>query len=463
MKKHILLISTFILSFVLLVGNVNAEDNIRLSCLYDGNKNCAKWYTLGINPCTQGITLINQTESGDINVYYTTEAISDRSELYKYPITAKDFNRYKKNKNGNLKYENHGEDDLKGQLKEKGCPKYVDYKSRLISYTHDVPDKDDDFDGYYPLISSEPIKENVKVEELKCEYPKLSYQKKFIITQSKDGKITTTYDGEDKAVNFNNDESNTGYNKATGKFDKCPLCVNVHGDYADFYNGESDGSCKSSYSGFTDSENTDWKFTCTYSTADKYTAIKEITLSYNENNFQTSFKIINSNIDKSTIKKKFTPTQLWKSNSNSCPDHLNLEYVAQSELTNLYLDNDSGVLYVLTSTSTGGNEPNPNPKPEPKNCQDLFGDEVIKVINDAMKIIRLVVPILLIILGITDFFRATFSDSEDNMKKDRDRFIKRIIAAIIVFIVPFFVNLVLKIANSVWSDINAETCTTEQK
>ena len=44
------------------------------------------------------------------------------------------------------------------------------------------------------------------------------------------------------------------------------------------------------------------------------------------------------------------------------------------------------------------------------------------------------------------------------MKKDRDRFIKRIIAAIIVFIVPIFVNLVLNIANTVWGSINKETC-----
>ena len=75
-----------------------------------------------------------------------------------------------------------------------------------------------------------------------------------------------------------------------------------------------------------------------------------------------------------------------------------------------------------------------------------------------MKVIRIAVPILLVVLGMTDFLRATFSDNEDNMKKDRDRFIKRIIAAIIVFIVPIFVNLVLNIANTVWGSINKETC-----
>ena len=75
-----------------------------------------------------------------------------------------------------------------------------------------------------------------------------------------------------------------------------------------------------------------------------------------------------------------------------------------------------------------------------------------------MGLIRIAVPIILIVFGIVDFFRATFSDNEDNMKKDRERFIKRIIAAIIVFIVPMFVHLVLTIANNVWGYINPETC-----
>lgn len=91
-------------------------------------------------------------------------------------------------------------------------------------------------------------------------------------------------------------------------------------------------------------------------------------------------------------------------------------------------------------------------------CQ-LIGDDVLEFINDIMNIIRIGVPILLLVFGITDFFRATFANSEDDIKKRRDTFIKRIIAAIIVFIIPIFVNLVLKLGNTVWSDIiNRETC-----
>ena len=90
---------------------------------------------------------------------------------------------------------------------------------------------------------------------------------------------------------------------------------------------------------------------------------------------------------------------------------------------------------------------------------ELIGDDVLEIINNIMNVIRIAVPILLLVFGITDFFRATFTNSEDDIKKRRDTFIKRIIAAIIVFIVPIFVNLVLKLANTVWSDVfNPETC-----
>lgn len=98
------------------------------------------------------------------------------------------------------------------------------------------------------------------------------------------------------------------------------------------------------------------------------------------------------------------------------------------------------------------------PTVEINSCGDLFSNDLIKEINKVMNIIRIAVPILLIIFGIVDFFKATFDNNEDEMKKNRERFIKRIIAAIIVFLVPFFVNLVLDVANTVWSDINSDTC-----
>ena len=91
-------------------------------------------------------------------------------------------------------------------------------------------------------------------------------------------------------------------------------------------------------------------------------------------------------------------------------------------------------------------------------CNDLFGDELVEQINKIMDIVKIAVPILLIAFGIIDFTKAIFAGSEDNMKKAQKTFFNRIIAAILVFIAPIFINLILSLANEVWGYISPETC-----
>lgn len=460
MKNKILIITTFLLSFVILIGSVNADEDISLSCLYDGNKDCAHWYTVGLDFCTQGITLITQSTTGDINVYYTTKTITNYSDLYNYPIQNPAFSMYDKVA-GKNKLEPHGKVDAKEMLKEKGCPAYVDYNTANINYTYDEPEGGKSFNSYYKLLSKEIVKKDTsttETKELKCYYPGLNYQKELEINQSSTGKIDVTYGGEEDSVNFKNydGESATGYDVSTGKFNYCPPCANHVRDNIYFKNLEADGSCESSYSGFKNTSNENWKFTCLYATNDKYPVYQKLELSYNEENFQINGISENQNIT-SSPKVKFTAQELWKNNSNSCPNHLKVSNVSQSEIIEVSFDG-AGAYYSLLKQTNHNKTPEQPTKPEPNNCEELLGDEVIEIIDDVMKIIRIAVPILLIVFGMTDFLRATFSDSEENIKKDRDRFIKRIIAAIIVFIVPIFVDLVLHLANKVWSDINPETC-----
>lgn len=93
-----------------------------------------------------------------------------------------------------------------------------------------------------------------------------------------------------------------------------------------------------------------------------------------------------------------------------------------------------------------------------EDCKSLIGDEAIILINNIMKWVRIIVPILLIVFGMIDFSGAVFGSKEEDMKKARDRFIKRIVAAVIVFIVPIFINLILELANSAWSWIVPNNC-----
>lgn len=93
-----------------------------------------------------------------------------------------------------------------------------------------------------------------------------------------------------------------------------------------------------------------------------------------------------------------------------------------------------------------------------ENCDDLLGPDLVNKLNEIMNLVKMVIPILLIGFGIIDFTKAVFAANEETMAKSKKTFFRRIIAAILVFILPIFVNLLLSLANNVWNYINPNTC-----
>lgn len=91
-------------------------------------------------------------------------------------------------------------------------------------------------------------------------------------------------------------------------------------------------------------------------------------------------------------------------------------------------------------------------------CETLLGQDLIDKINSYLDIIKIAIPIILIGFGIFDFAKATFSGSEDEMKKAQQDFIKRLVIAILIFLTPAIVNFILNIANKVWGFISPDTC-----
>lgn len=91
-------------------------------------------------------------------------------------------------------------------------------------------------------------------------------------------------------------------------------------------------------------------------------------------------------------------------------------------------------------------------------CETLLGEDLINKINSYLKIIRISVPILLLVYGIMDFVKALFSPEEGEMKKAQQTFMKRLLIAVLIFLVPILVNLLLNLANQVWSTITPGTC-----
>ncbi len=71
-----------------------------------------------------------------------------------------------------------------------------------------------------------------------------------------------------------------------------------------------------------------------------------------------------------------------------------------------------------------------------------------RIANWIMKIInwmRYIVPVLLIILSVLDFIKAIAADNEDEVKKVTGKFVKRLIVAVVIFLVPLFLEFLLGI------------------
>ena len=85
------------------------------------------------------------------------------------------------------------------------------------------------------------------------------------------------------------------------------------------------------------------------------------------------------------------------------------------------------------------------------NCEGL--GSIVAVVKSILKIIQWVVPIILIVLGTIDLVKAVVAGKDDDIKKHQQTLIKRIIAAVIVFLIPMLVSILMGwIGNDNWKD-----------
>ena len=81
-----------------------------------------------------------------------------------------------------------------------------------------------------------------------------------------------------------------------------------------------------------------------------------------------------------------------------------------------------------------------------RNSCNLSG-KILSFIHNILKWMKYIAPVLVIILGILDFIKALASSDDDAMKKAQKRFITRLIAAALLFLLPLIVDYILRIFN----------------
>lgn len=78
---------------------------------------------------------------------------------------------------------------------------------------------------------------------------------------------------------------------------------------------------------------------------------------------------------------------------------------------------------------------------------DICGDanllKIWRFIGILIDIARIAVPIILVVMGSLDFAKAVIASKEDDIKKSQGLFVKRLIAGVIVFFIPYVVRILL--------------------
>ena len=82
-------------------------------------------------------------------------------------------------------------------------------------------------------------------------------------------------------------------------------------------------------------------------------------------------------------------------------------------------------------------------------------DSIPNVVSVIIKVIQIAVPVLLVVLGSMDLIKGITSQKEDEIKKAQSGFIKKLIVAILVFLVLTIVQFVFDFATN--GDGDSET------
>ena len=84
--------------------------------------------------------------------------------------------------------------------------------------------------------------------------------------------------------------------------------------------------------------------------------------------------------------------------------------------------------------------------------------KVIYFVLIIIDIIKILVPIALIVLGIIDFSKSVISNDEKTQKNSVNIFIKRLICAVLVFAVPWIVEVVMVAFGNLSDGVNFTDC-----
>lgn len=68
--------------------------------------------------------------------------------------------------------------------------------------------------------------------------------------------------------------------------------------------------------------------------------------------------------------------------------------------------------------------------------------EIIQIIGYVILIVKVAIPLLIIAFGVLDFGKAVVAEKEDEIKKSTKRLLYRVLAGVVIFLVPNIITFV---------------------
>lgn len=78
------------------------------------------------------------------------------------------------------------------------------------------------------------------------------------------------------------------------------------------------------------------------------------------------------------------------------------------------------------------------------NTECYLTESIVSMVYNILKWAKYIAPVLVIILSILDFIKAIAAQNDDDMKKAQGKFVKRLIVAALLFLLPLIINFMLK-------------------
>ena len=153
----------------------------------------------------------------------------------------------------------------------------------------------------------------------------------------------------------------------------------------------------------------------------------EITVQ-NKNDYVSSFASSSSDNYPTWINEYASGNSSTYQLSNAKDENAKTNYILKEHILSIYNQGDSEI-----NTT----------------CESLFGSDFLKFLNNnVFTVVRIAIPLILILFTSFDFAKVIFVDDKDGMKKAWKNCYRRIIAALLIYLIPAILIFVIRIVGA---------------